>query len=114
MPYIPSTQAMDRFYGTFYKISVDEFFMKFHVPVPIMPEILERCGFGKSDEDLFVFELNGIYVEYLLDDSKYYLSANQGEYWIGDGFTYVHQLQNLYFALTGEELVININNSIPA
>ena len=37
---------------------------------------------------------------------NYILSVACNEYTIGEPFIYVHQLQNLYFALTGEELII--------
>lgn len=37
---------------------------------------------------------------------EWILSVNGNEYYIGESFKYVHQLQNLYFALTGEELTM--------
>ena len=40
------------------------------------------------------------------EDGSFILSINLGEYEAGNSFYYVHQLQNLYFALTGEELTI--------
>jgi hypothetical protein len=61
--------------------------------IPLTPEWLERMGFEfNADEGYFSYELpnkpQGI------DRIK-----------VGNG-VYVHQLQNLYFALTGEELTI--------
>lgn len=71
-------------------------------PIPITPEWLERFGFEQY--------LIGYY-RY----KKFYISySNTGlhEYRQRDAyviFKYVHQLQNLYFALKGEELEIKPN-----
>jgi hypothetical protein len=42
-------------------------------------------------------------------ENGYYLSINLNEYITGEPIHYVHQLQNLYFALYQKELTININ-----
>ena len=86
-------------------------------PIPITPEILEKCGFEiichfgePQDNNPNMDAINGT-----LCISK---SVNKGEWVFGfdsifatkrNNFVwgpidYLHQLQNLYFALTGEEL----------
>lgn len=70
-------------------------------PIPLTPEWLERCGFAnepigsnsyiKEDVKIFNFNDDGIYKMW-----NYKVEVKN-----------VHQLQNLYFALTGEELTIN-------
>jgi len=91
-------------------------------PIPLSQNWLEKLGFeknkdnrwmrGKSRYAIFYFEYyatgedNCMWrIEY--HDTDYgrneYKDCNQ---W-GDVIKYVHQLQNLYFALTGEELTIN-------
>lgn len=87
-------------------------------PIPLTPEILEKCGFkrkekssdiGPTPEDTYRAQGMPIF--------NYY-------YWNLDGFslsddfyhgtvkvTCLHQLQNLYFALTGKELTISLKNS---
>ena len=85
-------------------------------PIPLTPEILEAFGFkrydiGETDEE------NAWILPVDQSDKNNYLSkftlTNEMEYCFRDDFTgrlhYVkvgsaHQLQNLYFALTGEEL----------
>ena len=74
----------------------DEYFNKYYRPIPLTPEILEKCGFRnydliKWDTDAMLIIKNG--------DGYLYL-ANQRHV----NIFYLHQLQNLYFALTGEEL----------
>ena len=90
-------------------------------PIPLNTKWLEKFGFeknkdnrwmrGKSRYAIFYFEYyatgedNSMWrIEY--HDTDYgrneYKDCNQ---W-GDRIKYVHQLQNLYFALTGEELTI--------
>lgn len=66
-------------------------------PIPITEEWLLKFGFDKIE--------NGTYL------NKFYVTIVSGYcvFWITDTYSvaikYVHQLQNIYFALTGEELV---------
>ena len=62
-------------------------------PIPITMEILEKCGFSGAWTTI-----NG------LDGNLMGVKLPELEYEI----KYVHQLQNLYFALTGNELNINL------
>lgn len=73
-------------------------------PIPLTPEILESAGFEYSigTETKTVFYANGAIM----------LVENNGGYnymFSKTALKYVHQLQNLYFALTGSELTINLN-----
>lgn len=61
-------------------------------PIPISDKILNKCEFG--DEHLF-------YDVYL-----YRITVTGSRVWIGE-CKYLHQLQNLYYALTQTELTIN-------
>lgn len=68
-------------------------------PIPISPEWLERMGFEKQTDWSYYFD--DIYFSYnetgdLTCRLRYYKTICY----------YVHQLQNLYFALTGEELIL--------
>lgn len=77
--------------------------------IPITEELLLKFGFEKKDKG------------YFKDDFFCYLVYGGGSGWktwvnmVKDDFTLalvgqVHQLQNLYFALAGEELTITNNN----
>jgi len=79
-------------------------------PIPLTPEILEKCGFrqqGKrnlySDGKLAFMEDADGFTFFIKDVSNvlYKSVANSKIY-------YLHQLQNLYFALTGDELKIEL------
>jgi len=72
-------------------------------PIPLTEEWLLKFGFEKID---YVssprYELEDFYIGY--NENGFYLqieSQIQSNY-----FRYIHQLQNLFFALTGEELKI--------
>ena len=77
-------------------------------PIPLTPEILEKCGLknGNSELDRNVF--------YSTNKHLAQFSVNiSGSFGIYVGvfialrsvhLEYLHQLQNIYFALTGEEL----------
>lgn len=86
-------------------------------PIPITLEILEKCGFESGKET----NINGL-IQYDFWKTKNiphlhrWLLYKDGEYiiyknniLIGRAYIkYLHQLQNLYFALTGEELTVNL------
>lgn len=73
-------------------------------PIPLTPELLEKCGFEDDSPDQFssaAFLLEKDNDEYLpLTCDSWQPFANR--------IKYLHQLQNLHFALTGEELTINL------
>jgi hypothetical protein len=83
-------------------------------PIPLTPEILEKCGFVPFVDSENIFELE-------TDNNLCYLRKEDNGFrpaepvdgdaefiTIGIKIQYLHQLQNLYFALTGEELQINL------
>jgi len=75
-------------------------------PVPLTEEWLIKFGFGKSDEHERGHNLNPIFGFYFDWHFKRFYLEVQSERVRVDHLLYVHQLQNLYFALTGIELTI--------
>lgn len=83
-------------------------------PIPLTEEWLLKFGFEKdsvNDYNLCVTIHGNIFLTAFSDDYKtVYLYQN---YEMATDYAakvkYVHQLQNLYFALTGEELTIKTN-----
>lgn len=75
-------------------------------PVPLTEEWLLKFGFI-SDE--ITFELNGFMLGQYKDNHFYYLPTNQINLRHKNQIKYVHQLQNLYFALSGKEIILNNN-----
>jgi hypothetical protein len=75
-------------------------------PIPITEYWILKFGFNKSNR-LDLGELKPCYVIFslavMIRHSSFFID------WIGGNteIKYVHQLQNLYFALTGEELTFN-------
>jgi hypothetical protein len=80
--------------------------------IPLTPEILEKCGFEAPDyrfpNHSFYSLQNWLEVSGEVRQSIWLLYANDDEYRTGTEFQYLHQLQNLYFALTGNELTVNL------
>lgn len=88
------------------------------IPIPLTEEWLLKLGFNKVADknkianDKIVYGLFGIGFQLNLvvnhkwdvytnwNNNKNYITAN------GAAVKYVHQLQNLYFALTGQELTL--------
>jgi hypothetical protein len=75
-------------------------------PIPLTPEILKTCGFeweiyGHNGEmDVASCDLGKISIS---DEMVVWANHEEVEH-----IKYLHQLQNLYFALTGNELEINL------
>ncbi|MDM1299938.1 hypothetical protein HXZ94_15690 [Empedobacter falsenii] len=77
-----------------------------YTPITLTEEILLKCGFEKrEDGDYNLFKNSEVDIVICSDFNS----------WKCDGINFsvnyikhLHQLQNLYFALTGEDLEINI------
>jgi len=83
-------------------------------PIPLTPEVLEKCGFVPNAIGQLAIEVLGIdtHLELItINDGYCYVNLNQvNEFGNSQNVAinriqYLHQLQNLYFALTGEELI---------
>lgn len=73
-------------------------------PIPLTEEWLIKFRFGGRPD----FKWNGI-VGIQIGDGKYYLALKDLSNVLFHSIVeikYIHQLQNIYFALTGEELTI--------
>jgi hypothetical protein len=98
-------------------------------PIPLTPEWLERCGFvklvhlGRNEYSLWIDEVLTIETLFILNNRTEEIvvrivttNENDDENIPLGAFVtyknvnckYLHQLQNLYFALTGEELQIKL------
>lgn len=92
-------------------ISLDEEYIEFE-GIPLTEEIIQMFGAFKDtfDDNCFVIDTPTMeYKFYLanLIDGDFYWTCNKV---LGDNcFTYVHEFQNLVFALSGMELQMNLN-----
>lgn len=86
-------------------------------PIPLTPEILEKCGFSNFQKFNSDFDENGLYIlhnEVIIHsykDGKFYygfLANDDDNLSFGIEIKSVHQLQNLYYALTQTELIVNL------
>jgi hypothetical protein len=86
-------------------------------PIPLTPEILEKCGFefvedSFGDQDLsrwqYTFENYGKSIDIYLTDGSCNLSDRENQQ-----LNYVHQLQNLFFAISGRELEVKLPLETP-
>lgn len=77
--------------------------------IPLTPEWLERMGFEKSGPQTWVERLDEYSLLVIFDDNTYELLdivEHMSVRSYDNRIEFVHRLQNLYFALTGEELTI--------
>lgn len=73
-------------------------------PIPLTEEWLLKFGFNKVKSDYEEAETWDFYFGVLYFDMANNSVKINGQYCLSNIPKYVHQLQNLYFALTGEEL----------
>lgn len=88
----------------------DLLFAQFMLPIPLTEEWLLRFGFKNLNN-------NPYWLSLIHNGTGIHIGTNSNvelQFFLGDGtvktklkLNYVHQLQNLFFALTGEELTIN-------
>lgn len=73
-------------------------------PIPITEECLLKCGFSCLDD---IYEHGDVEITNI--DGKFLLTYNCYEYVIAKKpIENLHQLQNLYFSLTGKELEVKL------
>jgi hypothetical protein len=96
-------------------IAVDEYYYTFAkncFPIRITPAVLGKCGFTHGSGDWYINKPNeGIdnglpFLRFNYADSCWYLEKMK----LWSKPLYVHQLQNLYYALTKEELKIGLGH----
>ena len=78
-------------------------------PTLLTKEILEKCGFVHT-ASIYYKHVSEQWLAKVYDDKSVRISFMRfpSENFICGIYKYLHQLQNLYFALTGDELEINL------
>jgi hypothetical protein len=91
-------------------------------PIPLTPEILEQTGFfsygsynqeGDPIKYPFVLEIESGVIH--IDSNKAYIYSGLGDnisYGFEANIECLHQLQNLFYSLTGTELEINLSEKV--
>lgn len=82
-------------------------------PILLTEEILLEYGFLKCEGKYGEYYKHGVFTGFRvwLDDYSWYIVGRKDyktddTYWVKPDIQYLHQLQNLYFALTQEELIL--------
>jgi len=117
--------------GLHLKIYLNEPRNKWHTedlikPIKLTEEILLKCGFekikgGNGDYQITLQKGKGLghsdyilFVDFGLDNNTNIITislVSEESEWLETKSKYLHQLQNLYFYLCGEELTINLSNN---
>ena len=76
-------------------------------PLPLTPEILEQCGFMKWGKYKNLWKIKNVHSFTLAFRSEsFHLNVYPYSRFEQNDIKYLHQLQNLFFAIIGEELQI--------
>jgi hypothetical protein len=73
-------------------------------PIPLTEEWLQRFGFENYGYDLLCWRLGDVELVGLYTDFAWNFINTPNDKHVQVGVLHVHQLQNLYFSLTGSEL----------
>ena len=78
------------------------------VPIPLTEELLAKCMFSEYEfeDDIFLHDEEDVCVQ--KSGKVYYPYSFENSDTIGTPIRYLHQLQNLFFALTGKELEVKL------
>lgn len=81
-------------------------------PIPLAEELLLKCGFKRAfygfHNGIELYRMSFIFDEIVETKNEWFLSMNHGKNAITcSPIRYIHQLQNIYFDLIGEELKVN-------
>lgn len=84
-------------------------------PIPLAEELLLKCGMNECNDDAIVRYIycNGKFkMSIVIHGLKKYIvhihNLENGEQICGKEILYLHQLQNIYFDLTGNELEVSL------
>jgi len=104
-----------------YDLDDNIYFSSEFKPIPLTEQWLKDFGLSKGTSRWIIFDgdsypkttlklahLDSYYGSYHPKE-LWQIMENGDDYTIGEPFKYVHQLQNLYFALTGKELIKNLD-----
>lgn len=85
----------------------------FYEGIPLSPELMEACGFEKRDHEVLFLRIN-----VLINSGLWYNGCDMYIHQFGSAgiivpCEYVHQLQNLFWCLTGHELEIKLPVPLP-
>lgn len=77
--------------------------------IPLTPEILEKCGFNLKPHRQSIWYRKRLQIALGNGALPYLLTEDQEQaVYIPTTLEFLHQLQNLFFSLYGEELTINL------
>jgi len=90
----------------FVEIHYTEYFFENYEPIPLTEEWLMNFGFELINNDYWQSRSLELKLHWTVNKNKMIPEFNDKRLIVGYDFKHVHQLQNLYFALTNEELKI--------
>ena len=103
--------------GYFIATARDIQFAEEFEPITLTEEILLKCGFKKTEEyyaadeeNVDVYTIGCFDIAFIDNEYKLWISIDEDSYYnfAWTEIKYLHQLQNLYFSLTGQELEVNL------
>lgn len=86
-------------------------------PIPLTEELLLKCGFEKADDMAYHpdMKIRSLYINTLIlrkntcsNLFEFHFQHKNPAMFENTEIKYLHQLQNLYFALTGKELEVKL------
>lgn len=79
-------------------------------PIPLTEGLLLKCGFTESHSDSkgYIYSINGVdFLRHFFDTPSFFIETKEEDLF-NNPIDNLHQLQNLYFDLIGQELDVNL------
>lgn len=80
-------------------------------PITLTEELILKCGFEElySDSKGYVYDINGVkFLRCYFDTPSFFIETDEDNKLFDKPIDNLHQLQNLYFDLTGKELEVTL------
>lgn len=77
-------------------------------PIPLTEKVLEACGAVYLHANIWEYELKLSAINVYFRFNSNHCFSEVGGIYMGDRISHLHQLQNLYYAMRGAELQIDL------
>ena len=80
-------------------------------PITLTEELILKCGFEElySDSKGYVYDINGVkFLRCYFDTPSFFIETDENSELFDKPINNLHQLQNIYYYLTGKELEVSL------
>lgn len=83
-------------------------------PIPLTEDLILKCGFTESYSDSkgYIYSINGVkFLRCFFDIPSFFIETEEDDDLFNRPIDNLHQLQNIYYALIGQELEVEFKRN---